>query len=79
MSIWASVGEPVAALDGSTEAANYRAEGKPSVTIVVATTHAHDHVRLAMWGAGQDVTVILSPATVRLLAAKLNDAVAEDR
>lgn len=73
MSIWSSVGaeRTVMALDGHEEAANYRAEGEPTIEVDVAVT-VHDHVRLALWDeAGMDVCVLLSPEALDALADKI--------
>jgi hypothetical protein len=45
MSIWTSVGEPIKALDGDLDGANYRAEGEPDLIIDVAVTDYHKHLR----------------------------------
>lgn len=75
MSIWSSVGGDIRALDGHDEAANYRAEGEPSITIDVATTAAHDHVRLSLWDeAALDVCAVLAPDAVRELRDSLTAA-----
>ena len=72
MSIWVSADPEVRALDGHDEAANYRAEGTPSITIDLATTSYHDHVRLALWDDnGLDVCALLSPAAARRLSQML--------
>lgn len=86
MSIWASTDGPdVEALDGHDEAANYRAEGEPSIHVDVATNSFHELVRLALWNidsAGQmsgplDVCALLPPDAVRALRDKLNTALGE--
>lgn len=76
MSIWASIeGETVTALNGHDDAANYRAEGEPTIEIDVATT-VHSHVRLALWDdEGLDVCALLSPEAVEALLDKLARAV----
>lgn len=74
MSIWSSVpGPDIAALDGSEESANYRAEGVPTITVDVATTGHHDHIRLALYD-GVDVEALLSPAAAQMLRDRLNQA-----
>jgi hypothetical protein len=83
MSIWSSIGEPVEALDGHDEAANYRAEGEPSLAVDVATAN-HDHIRLAIWNlrAGPrpvDVCALISREAAFELVKKLNDAIAHTR
>lgn len=65
MSIWSSVGEPVPALDGHGEAANYRAEGEPSLAVDIATAN-HDHIRLAIWS--EPPRAPGEPATAAVLA-----------
>ncbi len=80
MSIWASIDGPgVVALDGHTEAANYRAEGDPSIFIDVATTGLHNHVRLALWKAGGplDVCALLAPDAARALRDRLTKALGD--
>ncbi|WP_433415056.1 hypothetical protein ACQP1V_36320 [Microtetraspora malaysiensis] len=75
MSIWSSVpGRDILALDGHSEAANYRAEGEANIEIDVATTNAHDHIRLALWGGCPDVCALLSPETARQLRDRLSAA-----
>lgn len=78
MSIWSSVpGETVKALNGAHENANYRAEGERTLEVDVATaTSWHDHIRLAIWGDGEDVDALLSPDGARLLAKQLEAAAA---
>ena len=68
MSIWVSIGEPVHALNGRTDDANYRAEGEPTAYVEVAIAEGyHDHVRLSVWddADAQQMTVLLSPAAAR--------------
>lgn len=75
MSIWSSIpGPDILALDGSDEAANYRAEGTPTISVDVATTGFHDHVRLALYDGGADVDALLSPAAARMLRDRLDAA-----
>jgi hypothetical protein len=77
VSIWSSVNPLVEALNGdSGAAANYRAEGKPTITIDVATARSfHDHIRLALWDeAGIDVCALLSPDDARALRDCLAEA-----
>ncbi|MFD5709467.1 hypothetical protein ACFWHW_03580 [Streptomyces pharetrae] len=74
MSIWSSVpGPDIVALDGSDDAANYRAEGEPTITVDVATTGHHDHIRLALYD-GADVEALLSREAARLLRDRLDQA-----
>ncbi|WP_404974870.1 hypothetical protein [[Kitasatospora] papulosa] len=74
MSIWSTVpGPDIRALDGSTNAANYRAEGEPDVEIDVATTGHHDHIRLSLSGC-PDTDALLPPAAARLLRDRLDAA-----
>lgn len=74
MSIWSSVpGPDIQALNGDSQAANYRAEGELSITIDVATTGHHDHIRLALFDdAATDA--ILSPGAARDLRDRLDAA-----
>jgi hypothetical protein len=75
MSIWHSLAGEVHALDGHDDAANYRAEGEPTITIDVAATTYHDHIRLAVWDDGDlDVCALLSPAAVHQLRDYLTAA-----
>lgn len=75
MSIWNSVGgDPVPALENDGDAANYRGEGQPRVSVDVATALNHHRlIRLAMWDDGGDVDqeVLLSAGAARHLAARL--------
>jgi hypothetical protein len=74
MSIWSSVpGPDIVALDGSNSAANYRAEGTPTITVDVATTGHHDHIRLCLYD-GADVDALLSPTAARMLRDRLDAA-----
>ncbi|MFR9794244.1 hypothetical protein ACL07V_37415 [Streptomyces sp. MB22_4] len=74
MSIWSSIGGPdILALNGSDEAANYRAEGTPTIGVDVATTGHHDHIRLCLYD-GADVEALLSPAAARMLRDRLDAA-----
>ena len=75
MSIWSSVpGPDIVALNGSYEAANYRAEGTPTINIDVATTGHHNHIRLALYDGGPDVDALLSPAAASMLRDRLDAA-----
>lgn len=80
MSIWCSAAGPdILALDGGTEAANYRAEGAPTWVIDVATAGGfHDHIRLAVhdvnWERGVVVEALLSPEAARMLRDRLDAA-----
>ncbi|NUS26064.1 MAG: hypothetical protein HOV92_17830 [Streptomyces sp.] len=75
MSIWSSVpGPDILALNGAEDAANYRAEGTPTVHVDVATTGHHDHIRLALFDGGVDADTLLSPVAVRLLRDRLDAA-----
>ena len=78
MSIWSSAaGDPVTALNGDQEAANYRAEGEPTLEVDVATAASwHDHIRLAIWGDGKDATALLSPDSAREIAKRLEASAA---
>jgi hypothetical protein len=87
VSIWSSVGATVKALDGHGEAANYGAEGEPSLEVDVATARSfHDHIRLAIFsehaaaghlGTGRvDVCALLSPDAAHELVKKLMFAIA---
>ncbi|MGV9756910.1 hypothetical protein ACWDUC_13980 [Streptomyces tricolor] len=74
MSIWSSVpGPDILALDGSNDAAKYRAEGEPTIVVDVATTGHHDHIRLCLYD-GADVDALLSPEAARLLRDRLDQA-----
>lgn len=74
MSIWSSVpGPDILALDGSNDAATYRAEGTPTIAVDVATTGHHDHIRLALYD-GADVEALLSPDAARMLRDRLDAA-----
>ncbi|MFE7573061.1 hypothetical protein ACFU76_40080 [Streptomyces sp. NPDC057539] len=74
MSIWSSVsGDDILALNGDDKAANYRAEGAPTIAIDVATTGHHDHIRLAL-SDDADVTALLSPDAARALRDRLTQA-----
>ncbi|MGJ5831404.1 hypothetical protein [Streptomyces ossamyceticus] len=78
MSIWCSASGPdILALDGGTEAANYRAEGDPVWVIDVATAGGfHDHIRLAAhdveWERGVVVEALLSPQAASALRDRLD-------
>jgi hypothetical protein len=78
MSIWTSVSEPVRALDGDQDDANYRAEGVPTVIVDVAITEYHGHIRLGLSnhapGHEWSVDAILSPAAVGELRQALGAA-----
>jgi hypothetical protein len=75
MSIWSSVpGPDILALNGDDDAANYQAEGKPTIHIDVATTGHHDHIRLALFDGAPDVDVLLSPDAARALRDRLDAA-----
>ncbi|MFG2976284.1 hypothetical protein ACGFYY_25290 [Streptomyces sp. NPDC048331] len=77
MSIWSSVpGPDIYALDASSEAANYRAEGEPMTVVDVATTTFHDRIRLALWD-GPNADVLLTRETARALRDRLDVALAE--
>lgn len=78
MSVWCSVGETSVALNGRDKAANYRGEGVPSIEVDVATTAAHDGIRLALWETsfpkgGINVDAILSEE----MATRLRDNLSE--
>jgi hypothetical protein len=79
MSIWASVpGEPIKALVNDTDDANYRAEGEPTAEVDVATARSwHDHIRLTIWGDGEDTEVLLSPDAARQVGWRLLAAAGE--
>lgn len=78
MSIWSSLpGDDIHALNGDDRTANYRAEGDPTITVDVATTSFHDHIRLALYDGGVDVTALLSPAEARVLRDRLTAALGE--
>ena len=80
MSIWVSAGEPVRALNGHTDDANYRAEGEPTTYVDVAIADGyHDHIRLAVWDDTEqrEMEAILSPAAVLELRALLAAAIGE--
>jgi hypothetical protein len=81
VSIWSSLSGPdLTALDGHDDAANYRAEGEPTIEIDVATTGHHDHIRLALWGGdGVDVCAVLPPATAEALRDRLTEALERTR
>jgi hypothetical protein len=75
MSIWSSVpGPDILALNGDDDAANYRAEGTPTIHVDVATTGHHDHIRLALFDGAPDVDVLLSPDAARALRNRLDAA-----
>jgi hypothetical protein len=75
MSIWSSVpGPDIPALNGADEAANYQAEGEPTINIDVATTRHHDHIRLSLYDGGADVDALLSPASAQALRDRLDVA-----
>lgn len=77
MSIWSSVrGPDILALNGDDEAANYRAEGEPSIHVDIATTGHHDHIRLSLFEGGSDVDALLTPAAARLLRDRLDQVLA---
>ncbi|MBW8703732.1 hypothetical protein MBT84_29475 [Streptomyces sp. MBT84] len=74
MSTWASIpGPDILALDGSNRAANYRAEGEPTIVMDVATTGHHNHIRVCLYD-GADVEALLSPAAARMLRDRLDAA-----
>jgi hypothetical protein len=74
MSIWSSVpGPDILALDGADDAANYRAEGVPTIAVDVATTGHHDHIRLSLYD-GADVEALLSPEAASQLRDRLDQA-----
>jgi hypothetical protein len=76
MSIWSSIpGPDILALNGSDNAANYRAEGVPEITIDVATTRHHDHIRLSLFNS-LDVDALLSPEAAQTLHDRLGAALA---
>ncbi|MEV0035489.1 hypothetical protein [Streptomyces sp. NPDC050804] len=78
MSIWSSIGtDDIQALNGDDAAANYRAEGEPTIAIDVATTGHHDHIRLALYDGCPDVTALLSPDAARALRDRLTSALGE--
>jgi hypothetical protein len=77
MSIWNSINEPVQALNADDDAANYRAEGEPTVGIDVAIALGyHDHIRLAVWDDQRAVHIdaVLSPEAARRLRDMLDAA-----
>lgn len=75
MSIWSSIpGPDIVALNGLDDPANYRAEGEPTITIDVATTSHHDHIRLSLFEGGADIDALLSPEAARLLRDRLDQA-----
>jgi hypothetical protein len=77
MSIWSSIpGPDILALNGGDGAANYRAEGEPTIHIDVATTGHHDHIRLTLFD-GADVDALLSRPAAQLLRDRLDAALAE--
>ncbi|MFE3903240.1 hypothetical protein ACFXPY_23740 [Streptomyces sp. NPDC059153] len=74
MSIWSSIpGPDIQALNGFNEAARYHAEGDPSISIDVATTGFHDHIRLALFDDGE-MEALLSPEAARTLRDRLDEA-----
>jgi hypothetical protein len=84
MSIWMSVAEPVEALDGGRDDANYRAEGEAAIGIDVAVTSYHDHIRVAVWDMPDrkpdpvHLDAVLSPAAARALYQSLGLALGLD-
>ncbi|MGW2226807.1 hypothetical protein [Streptomyces formicae] len=79
MSIWSSIpGPDIVALNGDIPAANYRAEGEPSIQVDVATTGHHDHIRLALFEGGVDVDALLSPEATRALRDRLSVALGDN-
>ena len=77
MSIWMSMGEPVRALNGRNDAANYRAEGELTAYVDVAIADGyHDHIRLSVWDDAdkREMTVVLSPEAARKLCYMLGAA-----
>ena len=77
MSIWISMGDPVEALNGDDDDANYKAEGQPTVGVDVAITVGyHDNVRLAVWDNQRAIHIdaILSPAAARQVRDMLDAA-----
>ena len=81
MSIWNSTGEPVEALNGDDDAANYRAEGQPTLAIDIAIADGyHDHIRLAVWTVPEStdtpthLDAVLSPDAARQLYRNLGAA-----
>jgi hypothetical protein len=68
----------VRALNGHSDAANYRGEGEPDITIDVATAPSyHDLIRLAVFDDRNriDECPLLDPDAATALATKLMDAV----
>lgn len=81
MSIWCSVdahGDDIRALNGDDMTANYAAQGEPTMTVDVAWTAWHDGIRLAIWGDGEDVTLILNPKNAIMLRDRLSAALFGD-
>jgi hypothetical protein len=77
MSIWISIGEPVRALNGHQDAANYRAEGEPTAYVDVAIAEGyHDHIRLSIWDDTEhrEMEAVLSPDAARELQQMLGAA-----
>lgn len=75
MSIWCSVsGDEILALRNNTEAANYRGEGEPTVTVDVATAPT-GLIRLALFDFESALIlseqVLLTPEAAREVAARL--------
>ncbi|QKW06272.1 hypothetical protein HUT18_07515 [Streptomyces sp. NA04227] len=78
MSIWSSVDGPdIQALNGAPDVANFHAEGEPTITIDVATTRFHDHIRLALYDGCPNVDALLSPAAARALRDSLTKALGD--
>lgn len=76
MGIWSSVDprdHPVMALADDGDAANYRGEGEPDVSVDVATTTHHGLIRLAMWRDGQSVLDVEDVLLTREAATLLRD------
>ena len=79
MSVWSSLSGPdILALNGADPAANYRAEGEPTINVDVARTGLHNHIRLALFDGGVDVDALLSPAAARQLRDRLSAALGDE-
>ncbi|MFJ2214285.1 hypothetical protein ACIQVO_09500 [Streptomyces sp. NPDC101062] len=75
MSIWSSVSaEEIHVLNGDDDAVNYRAEGEPTITVDVATTGHHDHIRLVLCDGCPDVAALLAPDAARARRDQLTQA-----
>lgn len=82
MSIWSSIlgdSTELRAIPNDGDAANYRGEGADTLYVDVATTFAHDRIRLAVWSEASepgeylhiDVEALLSPDAATELARRL--------